>query len=367
LLRAFLCQDGHPSLLIARAPLRISLAGGGTDLPAYYETHGGYVVSTSINKYIYVFVSPSTGRGVPISSSDYRAFSRHSAAEAPLWDGDLGLVKATLDEFGVVEGISLFLASEVPPGTGLGSSSTVAVALIKAISTFLNIRLNPGDVASYACRIEIDKLKSPIGKQDQYASAFGGLNAITFARDGVEVERLRVSPEVLAALERNLLLFFTGSTRSANTILRQQQQSSGDRGSQTVAALDAIQDAARATRKALESGDLRRFGAILAESWEQKKRLAPGVSNPRVDELYELARSRGAVGGKLAGAGGGGFLLLYCEQADQERVTAALEAAGLYQMDFHFERAGAQVLMNALARSTMFEALVHMPAATGLA
>src|SRR5207249_1876760 len=178
------------------------LAGGGTDLPAYYERHGGFVVSTSINKYIYVFISPSTGRGVPISSSDYRAFSRHSAVEAPLWDGDLGLVKATLHEFDVVEGVSLFLASEVPPGTGLGSSSTVAVALIKALATLQNVRLTPSEVAEYACRIELDKLGSPIGKQDQYAAAFGGLNAVAFTRDGVEVERLRLRPDVLATLEQ---------------------------------------------------------------------------------------------------------------------------------------------------------------------
>src|SRR5207248_6779026 len=210
-------------------PVRISLAGGGTDLPAYYERHGGFVVSTSINKYIYVFVSPSAGRGVQISSSDYRAFSRHHAEEAPLWDGDLGLVKATLDEFGVFGGVSLFLASEVPPGTGLGSSSTVAVALVKALATLQSIRLGPREVAECACKIELDKLGSPIGRQDQYAAAFGGLNAIMFGPDGIEVERLRIRAEVLARLERNLLLFFTGSTRSASEILREQQRATAER------------------------------------------------------------------------------------------------------------------------------------------
>lgn len=351
-------------MLIARAPVRISLAGGGTDLPAYYDKHGGLVISTSINKYIYVFVSPSTGRGVPISSSDYRAFSRHSAGEAPLWDGDLGLVKATLHEFGVIEGYSLFLASEVPPGTGLGSSSTVAVALIKALATLRNVRLSPSEVAEYACRIELEKVRSPIGKQDQYAAAFGGLNAITFEPDRVSVNRLRVSPDVLGELEQNLLLFFTGSTRNAAQILRQQQQATADDHGPTLEALNAIHAAAFETRRALEAGDLRRFGEILADSWEQKKRLASGVSNPWIDELYDLAQKRGAIGGKLTGAGGGGFLLLYCEAADRGSVTDALEGAGLYCMDFRFERAGAQVLMNALSRSLTLDSLVRVPTAS---
>jgi D-glycero-alpha-D-manno-heptose-7-phosphate kinase len=339
------------SLLIVRAPVRISFAGGGTDLPVYYQHHGGMVISTSINKYVYVFVNLNDPESIQISSSDFRAFHRHRAGEPPLWDGDLGLVKAALYDFGFEGGISLFLASEVPPGTGLGSSSTVAVALVKALSTLRSRPLAPHEVAERACTLELNRLCSPIGKQDQYASAFGGLNAITFSPDEVSVEPITIDEKTLEGLEKNLCLFFTGATRSANTILRHQQRASSEDESSVVAALHSIKEAAVETKRALERGDLGYFGEILAASWEHKKRLAPGVSNAHVDELYDLARRSGAVGGKLAGAGGGGFLILYCEQPHQQVVTEALESAGLYRMDYRFERGGAQVLMNALASS----------------
>jgi D-glycero-alpha-D-manno-heptose-7-phosphate kinase len=336
-------------MLIVRAPVRISFAGGGTDLPSFYERHGGFVVSTSIDKYFYVTVgTASSESSVQISSSDYRAFFRHRRGAAPLWDGDMGLVKATLHDFGFEAGISLFLASEIPPGTGLGSSSTVAVALVKALATLRGLSLSSSQVADWACSIELGKLGSPIGKQDQYAAACGGINAITFDQDRVTVEPVRISLATRATLQRSLLLFFTGGTRSANAILRQQSHASADDATDTVAALNQIKAAAHETRECLERGDLRRFGAILAESWEMKKRLAPGVSNPRIDEMYDLAQRHGAVGGKLAGAGGGGFLMLYCEEAYQQSVIDALEAAGLYHMDYQFEEGGAQVLMNAL-------------------
>ncbi|MBX5489784.1 MAG: GHMP kinase [Chloroflexi bacterium] len=337
-------------MLIVRAPVRISLAGGGTDLPAYYERHGGLVVSTTIDKYFYVFVTRSEPDDVQISSSDYRLFSRHRHGMPPLWDGDLGLVKAALHEFGCFTGLSLFLASEVPPGTGLGSSSTVAVALVKALSTLRGLTLSPAEVAHLACVLELERLRSPIGKQDQYAAAFGGLNAITFTREAVLVEPLRVAPETIARLQACLLLFFTGAARSANSILREQRQASTDDQGAAVAALHRIKEAAHETLRCLQRGDVRYYAEILAESWEQKKRLAAGISNAKIDELYELARRHGAVGGKLAGAGGGGFLMLYCEPTHQAAVTDALERAGLFRMTYRFERGGAQVLVNAMAR-----------------
>ncbi len=337
-------------MLIVRAPVRISFAGGGTDLPAYYERHGGFVVSTTINKYFYVFVDRSGPDGVQISSSDYRVFTRHRRSELPLWDGDLGLVKAALHEFGCDTGLSLFLASEVPPGTGLGSSSAVAVALVKALSTLRGWALTRAEIAAYACVLELDRLNSPIGKQDQYAAAFGGINAMSFTSAGVAVESVRMPIEAQERLQRNLLLFFTGAARSANAILQQQQRASADDRGTAVAALHSIKAAAMETLRCLERGDLRGFCELLAESWEHKKRLTSGISNPQVDEFYELARRHGALGGKLAGAGGGGFLMLYCEEPYQAAVTEALEGAGLFRLAFRFERGGAQVLMNALAR-----------------
>ncbi len=339
-------------MLIARAPVRISLAGGGTDLPAYYERHGGFVLSTTIDKYFYVLVSLTSADSIQISSSDYRVFYRQRPGEAPLWDGDLGLVKAALHLFGLERGLSLFLASEVPPGTGLGSSSAVAVALVKAMAALGGRLLSPAEVAARACSLELEELSSPIGKQDQYAASFGGLNAITFATDSVAVESLVLPRNTRDALERNLLLFFTGATRQANAILARQQRASVDDQGATVGALHAIKRAAKEAKHVLEQGQVRCFGEILAELWEYKKKLAAGVSNPRIDELYALARRHGAIGGKLAGAGGGGFLLLYCEESYQAPVTRALEEAGLYRMDYRFEHGGAQVLLNALPGPT---------------
>jgi D-glycero-alpha-D-manno-heptose-7-phosphate kinase len=257
-------------------------------------------------------------------------------------------VKAALDDFGLERGLSLFLASQVPPGTGLGSSSTVAVALVKALATLRGFALTPAQVAEWACRLELDKLRSPIGKQDQYAAAFGGLNELTFSMDGVAVEPLRLASDTRERLEGSLLLFFTGGSRSANRILSQQERACAEEQGDTVSALHAIKALAVEVKRSLERGNLRLFGELLAESWRKKKQLAPGVSNERIDELYELAQRNGAVGGKLAGAGGGGFLMLYCEDRHQQPVTEALEGAGLYRMDYRFDHSGAQVLLNAL-------------------
>jgi D-glycero-alpha-D-manno-heptose-7-phosphate kinase len=263
----------------------------------------------------------------------------------------MGLVKAVLHEFGLDGGISLFLASEVPPGTGLGSSSTVAVALIKALSTLAGLSLSSAQIAERACTVELEKLRSPIGKQDQYAAAYGGMNAITFTSEGVTGEPVAISGADRDLLQRRIMLFFTGGTRSANAILRQQSSNSSNDKGDAVAALHAIKAAAYDVRACLERGDLDAFGAILAETWEQKKKLAAGVSNPHVDEMYDLARKHGVIGGKLAGAGGGGFLLLYCHEEHQAAVTDALEEAGLHRMEFGFDVGGPQILMNAFPRT----------------
>ena len=206
-------------MLIARAPLRLSLAGGGTDLEAYYAKYGGAVVSTSIDKYFYVILTFNDSNHIQVSSSDYRTFYRHPLDGPPLWDGDLDLPKVVIDHFGIWTGLSVFLASQVPPGTGLGSSSTVAVALIKAMSVLCNTRLSRQEVAELACRVEIDTLKMPIGKQDQFAASFGGLNFIQFNPDGVVVEPLVLSDALQAELEGRLMLFFTGRSRDSAQIL----------------------------------------------------------------------------------------------------------------------------------------------------
>jgi len=334
-------------MLIARAPFRISFAGGGTDLEAYYGRYGGLVVSAAIDKYFYIFINVNNGTHIQITSSDYHAFYRHSPSQEFFWDGDLALPKAILHHFGLEHGLTMFMASEVPPGTGLGSSSAVAVAIIKGLSSLLNRRLSRQEIAELACQMEIEKLGMPIGKQDQYASAFGGLNAIYFGREGCRVEPLRLAPEVLARLEQSLLLFFTGSSRNSATILREQKKSSEEEDEDVIRSLHAIRAMAEEVKECLLAGDLRRLGQLLHAGWEHKKRLARGITNEWIDECYEIALANGALGGKITGAGGGGFLMFFCPQEHQEAVTAALVARGLNRMDFHFDFGGARILLNA--------------------
>ncbi|HUS81624.1 MAG TPA: GHMP kinase [Dehalococcoidia bacterium] len=328
--------------------MRISFAGGGTDLEDYYAAYGGMVVSAAIDKYFYAFVHPSDGEGVHIGSSDYRCFDRWLGEEKPIWDGDLRLPRAILHEYGVTQGLSVFLASEIPPGTGLGSSSAVAVTLIKAFSTLVGQRLSPADVAEAAYRIESGKLGRPCGKQDQYAAAYGGLNAINFEGHGVEVTPLSIDAEVRERLRERLLLFFLGSARNTSDIGRDQQRATREKEGRVMEALHYLRSAAQQTKEALEEGDLPRLGRILSDTWEHKKRLAGGITNTQIDEAYARAVAQGAVGGKVTGAGGGGFLLLYCEPEGREAVCAEMKRLGLYRMDFQFDMGGAKVLVNSV-------------------
>jgi D-glycero-alpha-D-manno-heptose-7-phosphate kinase len=337
-------------MLIARAPVRISFAGGGTDLPAYYREHGGLVVSTSIDKHFYVIANLNGVDSVQITSSDYRTYFRQRRGEPLIWDGDLALPRAFLHEFGIDNGIALFLASEVPPGTGLGSSSTVSVALAKALGTLSGLKLTNGELAELASHVEIEKLGMPIGRQDQYAAAFGGLNAIHFERDRVWVEPIDCPAEVERAFERRIMLFFTRASRLAASILKDQQAAAAQRSAPVVSSLHEIKAMAQRTIDLLRVGDLDAYGNLLHESWQIKKRLANGISNPKIDEWYDDAQANGALGGKITGAGGGGFLMLYCTEPYQDAVTNALEAKGLVRMDFHFERSGALVLMDSVPR-----------------
>jgi D-glycero-alpha-D-manno-heptose-7-phosphate kinase len=334
-------------MLIARAPVRVSFFGGGTDLPAYYVQSGGAVLSTTINKYVYVIMNVSEQAVLQITSSDYQTFYRHTLGEPLLWDGDLSLPRAVLHQFGVEQGVSIFLASEVPPGTGLGSSSSVTVALIKAVSAARGLRLSKTQIADWAVQIELEKIGKPIGVQDQYAAALGGLNWFTFDATGIRAEPIDLAPEIVNRLESNLLLMFTGSARDSAEILSKQTKASHARDKQVIDSLQAVHALARQARDYLAQGEVDRFGALLHEAWQHKKKFADGVTTERIDRSYELARQNGALGGKIAGAGGGGFLILYCPPDAIERVATVLSAEGLRRMEFRFERDGARVLFNA--------------------
>jgi D-glycero-alpha-D-manno-heptose-7-phosphate kinase len=341
-------------MLVARAPVRISFGGGGTDLPAYYDRYGGMVVSAAINKYFYTIISPaSTDDGIQLISSDYHTFYRHDPAKPLFWDGQLSLPRAILHHFGIERGYSIFLASEVPPGTGLGSSGSVAVALVHALAA-LTHPLSKHEVAELACAIEIEKMGMPVGKQDQYGAAFGGLNVLHFERDGVEVEPLDLKPSVLTQLENSLLLFFTGTARDSASILSHQKQASAQGQGQVVEALHAIKALAVDVRACLEAGDLDAFGELLHAAWQHKKKLAPNVTSSAIDRYYTLAREAGAVGGKITGAGGGGFLMLYCPPVCQPQVTEVLEGEGLVRMDFRFDFQGATTVLDTLIRHHLY-------------
>src|SRR5439155_3109886 len=335
-------------MLIARAPLRVSFAGGGTDLEAYYSRFGGAVVSATINKYFYVFLSRTIDDMVQITSSEFRSFERVDAEEGDSGEGDLAYLKSILSEFGIARGLCVFTASEVPPGTGLGSSSTVAVALVKALATLCQRRASKQEIAELASYIEIVKEGRPIGLQDQFAASFGGLNWLAFRPEGTSVSPIQLSLELRDQLERSLMLFYTGASRNAATILDSQKRSSSDRSSSVTKSLHGMKGDAFAMREALETGRMREIGEILHRSWQRKRLLATGVSNDRLDRLYQTALDAGASGGKITGAGGGGFLLLYCEPENQGRVTSALRGFGVARMAFHLDDGGAQVLVNSV-------------------
>lgn len=333
-------------MLIARAPMRISFGGGGTDLEAYYAKYGGLVISTAINKYFYSVITTDESDDLQVISADYRSLFRHSPYNDLFWNGDLALPKAILHHFGIRRGVNLFMASEVPPGTGLGSSSAAAVTMVRAISTLVEQPMTKQQVAELASYIEISKMGMPIGKQDQYAAAFGGLNKITFTSEGVTVEPIKIASDVRQTLERRLMLFFTGSSRESTSILKHQRKSTEERDESVLQALHNIKQVAVDVQSCLERGNLDEFARLLHYSWQEKRRLAPNLSTGFIDECYELALQQGASAGKITGAGGGGFMLVYCHEHAQEDVTRALEQRGLKRMNFHFDHQGATVVLN---------------------
>lgn len=335
-------------MLIVRSPVRISFGGGGTDLPAYYQQFGGAVLSTAINKYFYTILGKRSDGCVQIISSDLRVCETWADMSAMNISGsDLEIPVAVLKDFGCELSVDLFLASEIPPGTGLGSSASVCVNVLKTLVSYLRIPLSKHDLAERAFHIARNVLARHVGKQDEYAAAFGGLNFIEFQPDGsANVQPLVMDVEFANELQSGLMLFFTGSAHNSWTILQDQEKSTIARSGPAIEALHEVRYAAEQMRQALQKGNLSRFGALLDGAWQSKKRVSARISNPRIDHLYNLALENGALGGKITGAGGGGFLLLVCEPARQDQVRGALLAEGIREMTFAFDSHGAQVLVN---------------------
>ncbi len=333
-------------MLIARAPLRMSFGGGGTDLPAFYEREDGMVVSAALAKYVYVMINSIPGQPIEITSSDFQIhFSQISETPLPA-EGDLNLVYRILEEFGFRSGVSVFIASEVPPGTGLGSSGSVAVALIKALSVARGTRMTPDDVANLACEIEIDRVGYKVGKQDQYASSFGGVNKVRFTPEKVVVESMNLGHEKLIRLSSNLMLFFTGSSHSAGTILKEQVSSVEAGDDHVTSSLQFIRSQADEAARIIASSNCDALGELLHEGWMAKRKLSKSVTTPFIDQCYADALSAGAIGGKITGAGGGGFLLLYTKPDSQRQVAQAMAVHGLTPMRCDIDSTGAMVVMN---------------------
>lgn len=333
-------------MLIVRSPVRISFGGGGTDLPSYYERFGGTVVSAAINKHFYTVLEKRGDGRIQIISADLRTVETwQDIARMDVRGNSLEIPLAVLKEFGCDVSVNLFLASEIPPGTGLGSSASVCVNLTKMLATYNHVTLSKYELAERAFHIARNVLGRPVGKQDEYASAFGGLNLISFYQDGsTYVEPLKLEPDLVRELQASLLLFFTGASHHSWTILEEQEKGTQKTDSTTLEYLHEIQKLVEPMKRALLAGELRDFGLLLDEGWEIKKRLSPKISNARINEMYESALQNGALGGKITGAGGGGFLLLFCQKQHQPKVRTALAALGAREMGFDFDFQGAQVV-----------------------
>lgn len=335
-------------MLIVRSPVRISFGGGGTDLPAYYQQYGGAVLSTSINKYFYTILGRRFDQCIQIISSDLRVCEGwRDFTSLNIQGTSLEIPVAVLKDLDREVYVDLFLASEIPPGTGLGSSASVCVNVLKTLTTYLQMPLSKSELAQRAFHIARDLLCRHVGKQDEYATAFGGLNFIEFLPDGTSrVEAVELAPSVASDLQNSLLLFFTGAAHHSWGILAEQERATQQGSRKSLEALHEIKELAYRMRDALKVGDLRQFASMLHESWLAKKQVSSKISNSRIDSAYETAIANGALGGKITGAGGGGFLLLYCEPQNQDSVRQALAHHELREMSFSFDFQGAHVLVN---------------------
>jgi D-glycero-alpha-D-manno-heptose-7-phosphate kinase len=324
-------------LIITRSPLRISLGGGGTDLPSYYRKHGGFVLSAAINRYVYITINEAFRPRIILKYSKLEDVERWEDIQHPIIREALRITGVTGPYLEIVS------LSDIPAGTGLGSSGSFTTALLRALYTMKRSFVPPQELAEQACHIEIDLLKEPVGKQDQYIAAFGGITCFNFLPDDkVVAEPLKIAPETLANLEDSLLLFFTGASRSAAEVLRDQDTRTRDNAEEMLENLHFTKQLGYESRDALLAGDLRKFAELMHVHWEHKKKRSPGMSSELIDEMYERARAHGALGGKLIGAGGGGFLMLYTE--DKARLRSALRSAGLREVRLQFDFAGTSVL-----------------------
>jgi D-glycero-alpha-D-manno-heptose-7-phosphate kinase len=323
-------------MIIVRSPLRITLGGGGTDVPSYYRDHEGFLIAGAVDKYVYVTVIK------PFTPGIYLKYSQIEHV-ATIDEVNHRIIREALKQFELgIPQIEITTLADIPAGTGLGSSGSFTTALLRALHAHAKSIVHPRDLAEQACHIEIDLLGEPIGKQDQYIAAFGGLTCFTFHRDGtVEAVPLAIDEEVRHNLEDDLLMFFTGFSRSASQILKDQDTRTRKSDSAMIDNLHYVKDLGYRSKAALEKGDLAGFGKLMHEHWENKRKRSGGMSNPQIDAWYNVAMDNGALGGKLIGAGGGGFLMFYAEE--KQRLRHAMRQAGLTEVRFHFDFEGTKI------------------------
>lgn len=325
-------------MIIARSPLRITLGGGGTDLPSYYRQHEGFLIAAAIDRYVYITIHQTFVDELIVKYSKLERVKTHHELEHPI-------IKEAFQLLGL-NGPFLEITSmaDIPAGTGLGSSGSFTTALLKALHTYQKNIIHPNELAEQACHIEIERLGEPIGKQDQYIAAFGGITCFRFNKnDQVEAKPLKLSDETRSNLEDNLVMFFTGYSRKAGSILKEQNDKTIEDNKTMLQNLHYIKDLGLRSKEALENSNLKEFGTIMHEHWQFKKQRSGNMSNSKIDEWYQIAMQSGALGGKLIGAGGGGFLLFYTEE--KRRLRHALLEQGLREVRFRFDFEGTKVVI----------------------
>ena len=325
-------------MIIARSPLRITLGGGGTDLASYYREREGFLIAAAIDKYVYVTVTRPFAPGIYLKYSALEHVEKVADVRHPIIREALEMQHFQSPQ------IEITTLADIPARTGLGSSGSFTTALLKALYAYQHKVAHSQELAELACEIEIGRLGEPVGKQDQFVAAFGGLTCLTFHRDNrVTVQPLQLSRATMYDLEDNLLLFFTGFDRSAGSVLREQHERTQAGDTELLRNLDEVKSLGYRSKEALERGDLAHFGELLHAQWEHKKRRYRGASNPQIDEWYSAGLKNGAIGGKLVGAGGGGFLMFYA--ADRGRLRAAMAKMGLEEVRFRFDFEGTKVVL----------------------
>lgn len=324
-------------MIVTRSPLRISLGGGGTDLPSYYQEHSGFLIAAAIDKYVYITIHQTFVEELIVKYSKMERVTSIDDLQHPI-------IREALKYVGIeAPHLEITSMADIPAGTGLGSSGSFTTAILKALHALKKNLVHPQALAEQACHIEIDRLGEPIGKQDQYIAAYGGLTCFRFLPNHqVEAWPLKVDTDTLYNLEDNLLLFFTGYSRSASGILKEQNDKSKDKNKEMIANLHFIKELGQQSKDALERGDLHSFAELMNVHWEHKKQRSSNMSNTQIDDWYQLAMKNGALGGKMIGAGGGGFLMFYTE--DKIRLRRVMREAGMHEVRFRFDFEGTQIV-----------------------